>query len=269
MSLRRVLHPVVLLLAPVAASALAWSVPGSSTALRGFAHRAEAAPGGLALLVAWYLMCATILVLGHRIGAATPPAASLARYETDPVLERRLFRLLWGLAAVGVRYSLVRAAATVDVLAALGGGTGDELTAALDGQAGPATLPRWPSRSGCTCGDADRSGCPRSWGAPAAGKASEPRMDRPRPAPSTRQPERSLTAASHPRADVPVPRNVEGDVGSVFLDHRPRQLPDYAEGARLRAARGRRAGIAPHPPAKAFGDRTIPAVIRTSEQGAR
>jgi len=140
MELRRVLHPAVLLLAPVVASVLAWSVPGSSTALRGFAHRAEAAPGGLILLAAWYLLCAALLVLGHRLGAATPPAVSLARYETEPVLERRLFRLLWVLAAIGVGYSVVQAVATVDVLAALGNGTGNDLTAALDGQAGPATL---------------------------------------------------------------------------------------------------------------------------------
>jgi len=140
MDLRRILHPAVLLLAPVAVSALAWSVPGSSTALRGFAHRAEAAPGGLVLLVAWYLLCAALLVLGHRVGAATPALPTLARYATDPVLERRLFRLLWGLASVGVGYALVRAASTVDVLAVLGGGTANELTAALDGEAGVATL---------------------------------------------------------------------------------------------------------------------------------
>jgi hypothetical protein len=140
MLLRRVLHPAVLLLAPVGASLVAWSVPGSSTTLRGFARRAELAPGGLALLVAWYLLCAALLVLGHRLGAATPPAASFARYETDPALERRLFRLLWLLATVGVGYSLLRAAMTVDVVAVLHGGTGNELTAALDGQAGVATL---------------------------------------------------------------------------------------------------------------------------------
>jgi hypothetical protein len=140
MLLRRVLHPAVLLLAPVALSLVAWSVPGSSTALRGFAHRSELAPGGLAVLVAWYLLCAALLVLGHRLGAATAPLASLARYETDPALERRLFRLLWALATLGVGYSLARAAATVDVLAALGGGTGNDLTAALGGEAGVATL---------------------------------------------------------------------------------------------------------------------------------
>ena len=140
MLLRRVLHPTVLLLAPVVASLVAWSVPGSSTALRGFARRSELAPGGLGVLVAWYLLCATVLVLGHRLGAATAPLASLARYESDPALERRLFRLLWGLATLGVGYSLARAAATVDVLGALGGGTGNDLTAALGGQAGVATL---------------------------------------------------------------------------------------------------------------------------------
>jgi len=140
MLLRRVLHPAVLLLAPVVASVLAWSVPGSSTALRGFAHRSTFAPGGVALLVGWYLLCAAILVLGHRVGAATPPPATLARYATDPVLERRLFRLLWLLATIGVGYALVRAAATVDIIAVLGGGTANELTAALDGEAGVATL---------------------------------------------------------------------------------------------------------------------------------
>ena len=37
----------------------------------------------------------------------------------------------------------------------------------------------------------------------------------------------------------------------------------------LRAARGRRAGTAGHPPAGAVGHRTIRTVIRTGEQGAR
>jgi hypothetical protein len=140
MVLRRALHPAVLLLAPVVVSLAAWAVPGASTALRGFARRSELAPGGLAVLVAWYLLCAAVLVLGHRVGAATAPLASLTRYETDPALERRLFRLLWVLATLGVGYSLTRAAATVDVAAALGGGTGNDLTAALGGEAGVATL---------------------------------------------------------------------------------------------------------------------------------
>jgi hypothetical protein len=140
MELRRILHPAVLFVAPVMASFLAWSVPGSSTALRGFTHRSELAPGGVALLVGWYLLCAAILVFAYRVGAATPPPATLERYTTDPALERRLFRLLWVLATVGVGYALIKAATTVDVLAVLRGGTANELTAALDGQAGVATL---------------------------------------------------------------------------------------------------------------------------------
>ena len=140
MRLRLVLHPAVLLLVPVLASAVAWSVPGASTALRGFEHRSEVTLGGLGVLGLWYALCAGLIVLGHRWGAAVPRVPVLARFDDDPVLERRLFRLVWVLAAVGVGYSLARAAASVDVVAALAGGTGNDLKAALGGEAGPATL---------------------------------------------------------------------------------------------------------------------------------
>jgi hypothetical protein len=140
MPLRLTLRPGVLLLAPVLLSALAWAVPGASTTLRGFSHRADVTLGGLAVLVGWYLLCTGLLVLGHRCGSATPQSAVLARFDDDPVLERRLFRLVAVLAAAGVGYSLVVAASTVDVLAALEGSTGNDLKAALGGAAGPATL---------------------------------------------------------------------------------------------------------------------------------
>ena len=140
MPVRLVLRPGVLLLAPVLLSALAWSVPGASTALRGFAHRAEASLGGLGVLGGWYLLCTALLVLGYRCGAGVPRPAALARFDDDPVLERRLFRLVAVLAAVGIGYSVALAASTVDVLAALEGGTGNDLKTALGGAAGPATL---------------------------------------------------------------------------------------------------------------------------------
>src|SRR3954471_13569831 len=119
MPLRLALRPGVLLLAPVLLSALAWAVPGASTTLRGFSHRAEASLGGLVVLAGWYLLCTGLLVLGHRCGAAAPQPAVLARFDHEPVLERRLFRLVAVLAAAGVGYSLVVAASSVDVLAAL------------------------------------------------------------------------------------------------------------------------------------------------------
>lgn len=140
MRLRHFLHPAVLLLAPVLLSAAAWSVPGTSAALRGFGHRSEVTIGGLAVLGGWYLLCTGLIVLGHRCGAGLPRLPALARFDDDPVLERRLYRLIWVLAAVGVGYSLVRAAAVVDIGAALGSSTGNDLKAALGGEAGIATL---------------------------------------------------------------------------------------------------------------------------------
>lgn len=140
MPLRAVLRPGVLLLGPVLLSALAWSVPGASTALRGFAHRAEPSLGGLGVLLGWYLLCTGLLVLGHRWGSGVPQAAVLARFDREPALERRLFRLVAVLAAAGVGYALALAASSVDVLAVLEGNTGNDLKAALGGAAGPATL---------------------------------------------------------------------------------------------------------------------------------
>lgn len=140
MRLRPFLHPAVLLLVPVLLSAAAWSVPGTSSALRGFEHRSEPTVGGLAVLGGWYLLCTGLVVLGHRCGAGLPRLPALARFDADPVLERRLYRMVWILAAAGVGYSLVRAAATVDIAAALAGSTGNDLKAALGGEAGLATL---------------------------------------------------------------------------------------------------------------------------------
>ncbi|MCD2193641.1 hypothetical protein LQ327_09630 [Actinomycetospora endophytica] len=140
MRLRQLLHPAVLLLGPVFLSAAAWSVPGTSAALRGFSHRSEVTFGGLAMLAGWYLLCTGLIVLGHRCGAGLPRLPALSRFDDDPVLERRLFRLVWLLAAVGIGYSVVRTAATVDIAAALAGHTGNDLKSALGGEAGAATL---------------------------------------------------------------------------------------------------------------------------------
>ena len=140
MRLRLLLHPAVLLLVPVLASAAAWSVPGTSSALRGFAHRSEVTLGGLTVLAGWYLLCTGLIVLGHRCGEGLPRLPGLARFDDEPVLERRLFRLVWLLAAVGVGYALIRAAQSVDIVAALAGHTGNDLKTALGGEAGPATL---------------------------------------------------------------------------------------------------------------------------------
>lgn len=140
--LRTWIRPWVLLLLPVLASLVAWTVPGEGLPLRGFTSRTDVSAGGVVLLMSWYLWCwialQTGVVLGRRVAgfpSSRPDASGRAL-----AYERNVLLVLTVLGTIGVAYSVVTAAGEVSVLEQVTGGTANELTYSLGGQAGPATL---------------------------------------------------------------------------------------------------------------------------------
>lgn len=140
MKLKSVIRPGVVYFVPLAVSAAAWSVPGESMFLRGFAQRTEINVGGLILLVGWYLVCFAFFVVGSRAGKAVLPLVFISGVENRPEFERFVARILTVLATVGVLYALFLAQQQGSVLAALAQSSGNDLSEPLKDGAGVATM---------------------------------------------------------------------------------------------------------------------------------
>ena len=140
MKLSRICTPTVLLLAPVILSALAWSIPGASLFLRGFTAKADLHFGGVIVLACWYLLCALALRLGMDFGKLKGPNPTTSALYRSVHFERRFYIFLSLLAAVGVAYSLYLAQSAGSIFSSLQNQSGNELSQALGGVGGVATL---------------------------------------------------------------------------------------------------------------------------------
>lgn len=139
--IRRVLtNPVFYLLAPVVASAIVWLVPGTSDELRGFTTRADGSFEGWLLVCIFYLVTATLVWLGFRIGRILGPSDRLVAATDSRAFDRRFSNVLTVLASIGVLYSVYLVQQQTSIFDVLGESQGNQLKEAIGGVAGVATL---------------------------------------------------------------------------------------------------------------------------------
>ncbi|WP_267424374.1 MULTISPECIES: hypothetical protein [unclassified Curtobacterium] len=98
----RLFQPWILLVLPVLASLLAWSVPGDGTYLRGFAVRSDFSWAAAFVLVTWYLVCVLVISFGVAVGRSWKPSRALLAVEGDAKFERAFYRIVSLFAIVGV-----------------------------------------------------------------------------------------------------------------------------------------------------------------------
>lgn len=95
-------RPWILLVVPVLASLLAWSVPGQGTYLRGFAVRSDFSWAAAFVLGAWYLVCLLVLSIGVAVGRSWKPSVRLIALNDNATFELVFYRILTLFAAIGV-----------------------------------------------------------------------------------------------------------------------------------------------------------------------
>jgi hypothetical protein len=138
---RRLLtNPIFYLLAPVFASAIVWMVPGTSDELRGFTTRADGSLEAWLLLVVFYLVTATLVWLGFRLGRIVGPSERLVEATNTAAFDRRFSLVLTVFASIGVLYSVYLVQQQASILDVLGESQGNQLKEAIGGVAGVATL---------------------------------------------------------------------------------------------------------------------------------
>lgn len=139
--IRRLLtNPIFYLLAPVIASAIVWMVPGTSDELRGFTTRAEGSIEAWLLLIVFYLVTATLVWLGFRLGRIVGPSERLVEATNSTAFDRRFSLVLTVFASIGVLYSVYLVQQQTSIFDVLGESQGNQLKEAIGGVAGVATL---------------------------------------------------------------------------------------------------------------------------------
>lgn len=127
-------RPWILLLSPVLASFLAWSVPGQGTFLRGFAVRSDLSWSAAFVLGSWYLVCVLVLSFGVAVGRSIRPSPAFLALAQEPTFERVFYRLLTVLSLVGVLGAYWLVTRQTSILVALSSDQANLLsTALLDG----------------------------------------------------------------------------------------------------------------------------------------
>ncbi|WIB60764.1 hypothetical protein DEJ13_02730 [Curtobacterium sp. MCLR17_007] len=95
-------RPWLLLVVPVLASLLAWSVPGQGTYLRGFAVRSDFSWAAALVLGTWYMVCILVISFGVAVGRSWKPSTALVAVEGNARFERAFYRIVSLFAVVGV-----------------------------------------------------------------------------------------------------------------------------------------------------------------------
>lgn len=137
---RLLTNPLFYLLAPVFVSALVWSVPGTSNQLRGFDQRAEGSFEGWVLLCCFYLVAATLVWIGFRLGVMAGPSERLVEAASTERFDRRFSLTLTVFATIGVLYSVYLVQQQTNIFDALSATQGNQLKESIGGSAGIATL---------------------------------------------------------------------------------------------------------------------------------
>ena len=142
--------PGALILAPVAASFLAWFAltaedrfgrPSSnSEALTGFSVPAHASGRGIALLVLWYGAIVMVSMVGFWLGTQRSRAANGTERTNTVWFERRYFFLLVAAGAIGVGDAFVKVGGISAITDSLSEQTANDFSNSLSGFAGLQTL---------------------------------------------------------------------------------------------------------------------------------